>query len=82
MKIEPTKAHGRIESRSIEVIDVSNENNFGGMSTVKQIAAISRTWCNTKDIKEKSETTYVITSLASSEASPEELLNLNLRHWQ
>lgn len=78
---ETTKAHGRIESRSIEVIDVANEENFGGMSTIKQIAAITRTYCNTKDMKEKSETTYVITSLTSSRASPEDLLNLNLKHW-
>jgi predicted transposase YbfD/YdcC len=79
---ETTKAHGRIESRSIEVIDVTGEQNFGGMSTIKQIAAITRNYCNTKDMKEKSETTYVITSLASDKASPEELLSLNLQHWQ
>lgn len=79
---ETTKAHGRIESRSIEVIDVANEKNFGGISTIKQIAAITRNYCNTKDMKEKSETTYVVTSLSSDKATPEELLNLNLRHWQ
>lgn len=79
---ETTKAHGRIESRSIEVIDVTDERNFGGMSTIKQIAAITGNYCNTKDMQEKSETTYIITSLASNKASPEDLLNLNLKHWQ
>jgi len=78
---EATKAHGRIESRSIEVIDVANDTNFGGMTTIKQIAAITRNYCNTKDMKEKSETTYVITSLESGKASPEDLLSLNLKHW-
>lgn len=79
---ETTKTHGRIESRSIEVIDVANDQNFGGMSTIKQIAAITRNYCNTKDMRDKSEITYVITSLGSSKASPRDLLNLNLKHWQ
>lgn len=79
---EAGKAHGRIESRSIDVIDVASEKNFGGMTTIKQIAAITRNYCNTKDMKNKSETTYVITSLSGNKASPKDLLNFNLNHWQ
>lgn len=78
---EVNKAHGRIESRSIEVVEVGGEN-FGGMTTIKQAAVITRKYCNIKDMQNKEETTYIITSIAGDKASPKELLELNLKHWQ
>jgi predicted transposase YbfD/YdcC len=76
----PIKAHGRIDSRSIEVIEISDKY-FGGWQNIKQIARIKRTYYTLRTKTEKSELHHIITSLDSTKASPEDLLNLSVNHW-
>lgn len=77
---EASKAHGRIDLRRVEVIEVSDKY-FGGLDTIKQIARITRTYYTIKTKEEKSELHYVMTSLSSKKASPEDLLKLSIGHW-
>ncbi len=75
-----SKAHGRIDQRRVEVIEVSDKY-FGGLDTIKQIARITRTYFILKTKEEKSELHYIMTSLPATKASPEDLLNLSVGHW-
>src|SRR5690606_28137304 len=68
-----SKAHGRIDERSIEVIEVKDKY-FGGLDTIKQIARITRKYYTLKTKTQTTETHYVITSLTAQKATPEELL--------
>ena len=77
---EASKAHGRIDERYIEVIEVSDKY-FGGLDTIKQIARITRRYYTLKTKVEKSELHYIMTSLPASKASPEDLLKLSINHW-
>ncbi|MDX1924106.1 MAG: ISAs1 family transposase [Rickettsiaceae bacterium] len=76
-----TKGHGRIEFRTIEIIEVSDKY-FGGLDTIKQIARITRNVLNAKTPKEKSELHYIMTSLSSKASLPEELLTFSTNYWQ
>ncbi len=78
---EATKGHGRIDLRWIEVIEI-RDKYFGGLGTIKQIARITRKVFNTKTREEKSELHYIMTSLTSKCASPEDLLKFTTNHWQ
>jgi predicted transposase YbfD/YdcC len=75
-----SKAHGRIDLRRVEVIEV-RDKYFGGLDTIKQIARITRTYYTMKTKEEKSVLHYVMTSLSSKKASPEDLLKLSVGHW-
>lgn len=77
---EPSKAHGRIDQRHVEVIEV-RDKYFGGLDTIKQIARITRTYYTMKTKEKKSELHYVMTSLSSTKATPEDLLKLSVNHW-
>ena len=77
---EASKAHGRIDLRRIEVIEVSDKY-FGGLDTIKQIARITRTYYTMKTKVEKSELHYIMTSLSAEKASPKDLLKLSVNHW-
>jgi len=76
-----SKAHGRIDERHIEVIEVKDKY-FGGLDTIKQIARIHRTFYTLKTKKQTKETRYVMTSLSAKDTSPEELLKFSVNHWQ
>lgn len=73
------KAHGRIEQRLIEVIEIEDKY-FAGFPT-KQIAQISKTSYNVRTKNQTEEMTIIITSLSKEKATPQELLNFTLRHW-
>jgi predicted transposase YbfD/YdcC len=70
------KAHGRIETRSIQVARPPRWLNF---PHVKQVAKVTRT----RELKGKveQESVFLISSLAVYKASPERLLELNRGHW-
>lgn len=77
---EASKAHGRIDQRRVEVIEVSDKY-FGGLDTIKQIARITRTYFTLKTKVEKTELHYIMTSLPATKTSPEDLLKLSVGHW-
>ena len=58
-----------------------NDKYFGGLDTIKQIARITRVYYTMKTKEEKSELRYVMTSLSSAKATPEDLLKLSVNHW-
>lgn len=82
-KFEKTnKAHGRIDRRVIESLEVSRKYFGGwGTDTIKRIAKITKTSFNVKTNSETTEIQFLISSLCQSKASSEELLNLSVRHW-
>lgn len=82
-KYETTqKAHGRIDHRTIESIDIKGKYFGGwGTNTIKRIARVTRESFNTKSNSIKTETQYLISSIPQSEASTKLLLNLCTRHW-
>lgn len=72
--------HGRIEQRTIEVIDMAFKY-LNGHKHIKQLCRITRTREKKNKVDSKSvETAYMITSL-DSKFSPEYLLKLNRKHW-
>ena len=78
---EPTKAHGRLEQRTIDVMTpLPKAINYPG---VRQIARVQRSRETLKPEGQtpSNETAYLITSLSASEASPADLLALNRGHW-
>ena len=77
---EASKAHGRIDQRRIEAIEVSDKY-FGGLDTIKQIARIHRKYYTLKTKKQVVETHYIMTSLSAKQASSEELLKFSVNHW-
>ncbi len=69
------KAHGRLESRTIESV----EHSFSDWPEIKQIYHIERkrelrTHCSVEHV-------YGVTSLTQEEAGAEKLLKLNRNHW-
>ena len=56
---EVSKAHGRIDQRRIEAIEVSDKY-FGGLDTIKQIARIHRKYYTLKTKKQVVETHYIM----------------------
>jgi predicted transposase YbfD/YdcC len=79
-----TKAHGRIEQRRIEVLPVQAAGITQDWPTVSQICRVTRS--RQRRVKgmwqePQQEIAYLITSLTKDEASPEDLLNLNRKHW-
>ena len=77
---ETSKAHGRIESRSIEAIGVE-DGYFAGLTHIKQIARIKRNYIVAKTGVEKSELHYIISSLSTANATPQDLLKFSVNHW-
>jgi len=72
--------HGRIEQRSIEVIDMPWEY-LNGHKNIKQLCKITRFREHKNDSKSCSlEVAYMVTSLDTS-YNPENLLKLNRSHW-
>ena len=72
--------HGRIEQRSIEVIDMPWEY-LNGHKNIKQLCKITRFREYKNDPKSStSEVAYMVTSLDKS-YNPENLLKLNRSHW-
>ena len=78
------KGHGRIEQRLIEVLPALAADIQETWGTVKQVCRVRRLIQRKKKgawqpVKE--ETVYLITSLSAEEASPQDLLTLNRKHW-
>ena len=79
-----TKAHGRLEQRSIRVLTPPKGLvNYPG---IRQIARVIRyreplNKAPNETKKDYTETVYLITSLDADAASPEELLRMNRGHW-
>ncbi len=74
-----SKGHGRIEQRSIEVM-----NAYFRMIDyphVKQVFRVKRWAKNVKTGKESTEYAYAITSADTKKASPQQLLEWNRGHW-
>lgn len=75
-----SSAHGRIEQRSIEVID--NPYLYkSGYINIKQLCKITRYRHKKCTNHESREIALAITSLSEGEASPQALLALNREHW-
>lgn len=83
---EETKAHGRIERRSINVLpcEALSEEERKAWPSICQIAKVERLRLVKKKGKwiDESETAWLITSLPSTEASPDVLLGYNRQHWR
>lgn len=69
------KSHGRIESRSIEVV----EHKFSDWPCIQQIFHIHRERLHNN--KHSIEEVYGITSLGAERAGAERILQLNRAHW-
>lgn len=78
------KGHGRIERRVIDVLPVQAASIQNDWSTVQQVCRVRR-FIQRKKKGEwqpiKEETVYLITSLSEAEAVPQDLLDLNRKHW-
>lgn len=72
--------HGRLESRSIEVISISPETLH--FPEIRQIGKLVRIRENIKTGKRESETVYLITSHTSETLSAKKFLEYNRAHWQ
>ena len=73
------KGHGRIEERSIQVLNVApGEITF---PFANQIFCIHRTVTLIKNNKVSTEVVYGITSLTEQKATPARLLEYNRGHW-
>ena len=78
---EPTKAHGRLEQRTIDVMTpLPKAINYPGVHQIARVQR-SREILKPEGQTPSNETAYLITSLSASEASPAELLALNRGHW-
>ncbi len=78
-KEKMSKGHGRIEQRSIEVM-----NAYFRMTDyqhVKQVFRVKRWAKNVKTGKQSIEYAYGITSADTEKASPQQLLEWNRGHW-
>lgn len=73
-------AHGRLETRSIEVL--STPPNKFHFPEIRQIGKIVRTRENAKTGKRECETVYLITSHTSETLSAQKFLEYNRAHWQ
>jgi predicted transposase YbfD/YdcC len=73
------RRRGRIEVRTIKVSTEMNAYLAPCWPFVAQVAQLTRTV--TKAGKTTTEVVYLITTLSSSKASPERLLDLNRGHW-
>ena len=80
-----SKAHGRIEQRTIDVMTpLKGAINYPGVSQIARITRyreVLKTDVAGADEEDRTTTAYLITSLDADRASPEELLRLNRRHW-
>jgi predicted transposase YbfD/YdcC len=77
------KGHGRIEKRSIEVVDMPWEYQ-NAWKNIAQIACITRhRMLKSKGIWREAvaEKAYIITSLSAKECTPKLLLQYNRHHW-
>ncbi len=79
--ISDDQGHGRIEKRSLWVIQADPESSVPRFSSAKQMILIQR--CTTKlDGSEyREEFSYSITSRSQEDATPEELLGFVRGHW-
>lgn len=79
---EITKEHGRIEKRSIRVMNWHYSHHKNGFDTIEQVAEITRYRHDLKHPGNGSiEKAYIISSIRESQASPEMLLRYNKEHW-
>lgn len=74
------KAHGRLEQRTISVVDVSNTNV--GIPGIMQVAEITRTRQVLNKDKTVEETVCIITNLSFQQADAASLLALNRSYWE
>lgn len=76
---ELSKAHGRIETRTIEVSSrLAGHYDWPGLA---QVCRIERTVKHVASGKVSSEISYAVTSLAPHQASAKDLLKYNRGHW-
>ena len=71
--------HGRIETRTLKAVHV---DRLGvDFPHIRQAVKLTRWRQNTKTGKASRETVYVITSMTSTQATPEDLARLAREHW-
>ena len=77
------QAHGRIDTRSRQVIDLSDPewDGYGALYGRQQAIRIYRKREIIKTSKVQEEITYGLTSLSKDEASPDDLLAMIRGHW-
>jgi predicted transposase YbfD/YdcC len=75
---EIDKNHGRIEKRSIEVIDMPWEYN-NSWRHIKKLARVTRYRYDVKKKKESIEIAYLITNM--NDVTAKSILELNRSHW-
>ena len=77
------KAHGRLERRSCEVLDIGGPqwDGYGALHGRRQALRIERERHLVKQGKGCRETTYGLTSLGAEQAGPKEIAALVRHHW-
>ncbi len=77
-----SKGHGRIDERQMAVKewthDLANKHSF---PFIKQICKVIRKWSKLDGSDAKSETRYLVTSVADARGAAEQLLQCLLDHW-
>lgn len=73
-------AHGRVEQRSIEVIDMPWEYQ-NGYSAIKQLCRVTRVRHDKSNGHGATEVALLVTSLDKDQASARALLRANRTHW-
>lgn len=71
--------HGRTETRTAKAVHVDSLRI--DFPHIRQAVKITRWWQDTKTGKVSCETAYVITSLTSAQATPDDLARLVQDHW-
>lgn len=76
------KGHGRIEHRYVSVAEVPPELAASlGFPSATQFVKVYRERCDLGDHLESADTSYYVTDLSPTEASPEELARHIRSHW-
>jgi hypothetical protein len=73
------KAHGRLETRTIQVTDALTA--YLEFPSVGQVFRLTRDRLHLRSGRRETEVVYGLTSLTSQEATPAQLLALNRGHW-
>ena len=79
---QTSKAHGRIETRTIESSSrLAEHYDWSGLKRVCRITRTVKHLSDGKVTKETTEVSYAVTSLPSQRAGAENLLRCNRGHW-
>jgi hypothetical protein len=79
IKKNQPRGHGRVDTRTLRAVHV---DRLGvDFPHVRQVVKLTRWRQDTRTGKDSRETVYVITSLTSAQASPQDLARLVRDHW-